>query len=67
MSSYLIINKYQDFPLGMNWWGDILGKIAKNWMQITKSRFLGQNLGGHEGEQANFLSSGGNILPVPTK
>ena len=67
MSSYLIINRYHDFPLGINLWGDILGKIAKNWMKITKSRFSGQNLGEHEGEQANFLSSGGKILPVPTK
>ena len=50
---------------GQHLWGDTLGKIAKNCMEITKSRFLGQNHGGHEGEQANFLSSGDKILPVP--
>ena len=67
MSSYLIIIRYQDFSLGVNLWGDALGKIAKNCMKITKSRFLGQNHGGHEGEQANFLNSGDKILPVPPK
>ena len=54
MSTYLIINRYQDFPLGVNLWGDILGKIAKNCMTVKKSRFLGQNHRGHEGEQAIF-------------
>ena len=36
-------------------------------MKITKSRFLGQNHGGHKGEQANFLSSGDKIFQVPSK
>ena len=67
MSSYLIIIRYQDFPLGVNLWGDTLEKIAKDCMKVTKSIFLGQNHEGHEGEQANFLGSGHKILLVPPK
>ena len=39
---------------------DILGKIAKNCMTVTKPTFLGQN---REAGQANFSGSGGEILP----
>ena len=31
---------------GGDWWGDILGKMAKNCMKITKSAFLGQSIEG---------------------
>ena len=49
MSSYLIIIRYQDFPSGIN-----LSKIAKNCMEITKSRFWGQNHGVHEENKTIF-------------
>ena len=56
------------FPIrSQHLWGDTFGKIAKNCMEITKSRFLRQNQGEHEGEQAKFLSSGDKIFPVPPK
>ena len=44
------------FPLEVDWWG----KMAKNYMKITKSTFLGRNSRGDVGRgQANFLGSGG--------
>ena len=51
----------QGFPNGVDWWGDNLGKMAKNCMKITKSAFLGQNSGGGGGDmggEANFSGSG---------
>ena len=48
---------YQGFPNGVGLWGNNLVKMAKNCMNITKSRFLGQNSGGTWWAQANFLGN----------
>ena len=37
------------FPNAVDWWGDNFDKMAKNYMKITKSAFLGQNSGGYRG------------------
>ena len=55
----------RDFPNGIDWWGDNLGKIAKNCMKITKSAFLGQNSGGDMGGQVNFSGSRGGSPQSP--
>ena len=36
-------------------------------MEITKSTFWGQNSGGTQGGQANFLGSGGILSSLPTR
>ena len=50
------------FPIWVRLVGDILGKMAKNCMKITKSTFFAQNRGGTWG-QANCLGSAGGIPP----
>ena len=50
------------FPIWVLLVGDILGKMAKNCMKITKSTFFAQNREGTWG-QANCLGSAGGIPP----
>ena len=47
----------QGFPNRVDWWGDNLGKMAKNCMKITKLTLWGQNSGGDMGGQVNFSGS----------
>ena len=49
--------------MGIDWWGDNLGKMAKSCMKITKLTLLGQNSGGH-GDKPIFRVVGGSP-PVP--
>ena len=53
------------FPKWCRLVGDNLGKMAKNYMKITKSAFLGQNRGGDMGVQTNFLGIGGDPPSPP--
>ena len=44
----------------VDWWGDNLGKMAKNYMKIAKSVFLGQNSRGDMvGDKPIFWVVGG--------
>ena len=45
----------QGFPKRADWWGDNLGKMAKKFMKIIKSAFLGQNSGGDMGGSSQFF------------
>ena len=43
----LKFKNYQRFPLGVDFWRDILNKIAKNHIKIRKPPFLVQNSRGN--------------------
>ena len=52
-----IIIYIAEFSLGVYLWGGILSKIAKHFVKITKSLFLGAKQWGTLGKQGNFLGS----------
>ena len=50
----------RDSQAGSTGGGDDLGKLAENCMKITKSLFLGQNIGGTWGDKPIFGVVGGS-------
>ena len=52
----------QGFPLGVDLRGDILGKMAKNCMKITKSTFWGQSNERHGGGDKPIFEIVGDSL-----
>ena len=53
------------FPIRVQLVGDILGKMAKNYMKFTKSTFLRQNSGWDIVRKSQFFGNVGGIPPVP--
>ena len=56
------------FPIRVQLVGDILGKMAKNYMKFTKSTFLRQNSGWDIVRKSQFFGNVGGIPPAhPTR
>ena len=55
----------QGFELDVDLLGDILSKMAKNGMKITKSTFWEENSGGHGGDKPIFWVVWGIPLVLP--
>ena len=53
------------FPIRVQLVGDILGKMAKNYMKFTKSTFLRQNSGWDIVRKSQFFGNVGGIPPDP--